>query len=638
MCGLVGFTSFKEQSLDKEKVLQAMSNSIAYRGPDDFGYFIDNKINLGHRRLSIVGLDTGHQPMFSADNNLVIVFNGEIYNYKSLKKDLEDQGYQFHTESDTEVILNLYTQHGLEFPKYLNGMFAIALWDKRRSRLVLVRDRMGEKPLYYQIKNDEIIFASELKAMSKHPHCSREISAQGLNKYLTYEYVPSPFTILEQVWKVEAGEMIVVNEDKVSKSFYWNLPHYRFAEGFSCDDETQAIDEIDALLRNSVKIRLQADVPVGVLLSGGIDSSLITAIASQVQESSQQMKSFSIYFSEASYDESKYIKKIANTFNLDHHSVTVSSKDMLSIFDRLGNIMDEPLADPSIVPTYFLSQLAHKEIKTVIGGDGSDEMFAGYPTYSANKLVQIYNIIPYELRTNITKILNSAIGNLIPISNKNIAIDFKLKQFFRGAGVASEIRFFRWMGGFLDNEKKDILSQNYLEKMLGQLTYEDINRYLSRTEINNETDRLLYLSQKLYLQDDILVKTDRASMQNSLEVRAPFLDHRLVEYVSSLPDAFKLRTLRTKYILKKLAKKYLPPNIIYRPKKGFGIPITQWLQEDLKEPMLDLLSKERLDKQGIFEYQGVKQLIDDHLNHKANNRKPLWTLLSLQLWLNDFYK
>ncbi len=638
MCGLVGFTSFKEQNFDKEKVLVSMCNAIAHRGPDDSGIFIDNQINFGHRRLSIVGLDTGHQPMFSIDKNLVIVFNGEIYNYKSLKKDLEEHGFKFATDCDTEVILNLYTRYGLDFVKYLNGMFAIALWDKNKSRLILARDRMGEKPLYYQMKNDEVIFASELKAMAKHPDCSREISAQGLNKYLTYEYIPSPFTIIDQVWKLEAGEIIVIDKDKISKNFFWNIPHYKFSEGYSTNNEKEAIDELDALLRDSVKIRLQADVPVGVLLSGGIDSSLITAIAAQVKESRDPIKSFSIYFSEASYDESKYIKRIANDFNLDHHSLTVSSKDMLSIFDSLGNIMDEPLADPSIVPTYFLSKLAQKEVKTVIGGDGSDEMFAGYPTYSANKLVQIYNIIPYELRTNITHAINSALGSMIPISKKNIAFDFKLKQFFRGAGVASEIRFFRWMGGFLDGEKKDILSHSYLEKILGQLTYEDINRYLSRTDINNETDRLLYLSQKLYLQDDILVKTDRASMQNSLEVRAPFLDHRLVEYVASLPDPFKLRTLKTKYILKKLALKYLPAEIINRPKKGFGIPITQWLQEDLKEPMLDLLSKDRLNRQGIFEYQGVKKLIEDHLNNKANNRKPLWTLLSLQLWLNDFYK
>jgi asparagine synthase (glutamine-hydrolysing) len=277
-----------------------------------------------------------------------------------------------------------------------------------------------------------------------------------------------------------------------------------------------------------------------------------------------------------------------------------------------------------------------KTVKTVMGGDGADEMFAGYPTYSANKLVQIYNIIPYELRSRLTTLFSKAQGSLIPISNKNIALDFKLKQFFRGAGVASEVRFFRWMGGFLDQEKKSILSENYQNKILGQLTYSDLNRYLSRTNIHNETDRLLYLSQKLYLTDDILVKSDRASMQNSLEIRSPFLDHRLVEYVSMLPDRFKLKTLQTKYILKKVAEKYLPDEVIYRPKKGFGIPITQWLREDLKEPMLDLLSKDRLESQGIFDYQAVHKLIDDHLNLRTNNRKLLWALLSLQLWIDEY--
>lgn len=637
MCGIVGFTSFKDQDFDKEKILSAMCSAIAHRGPDDAGLYIDDQVNLGHRRLSIVGLDTGHQPMFSLDKKLVIVFNGEIYNYQDLKKDLLKQGYQFVTDSDTEVLLNLYKKYGLDFVKYLNGMFAFALWDKERSQLVMARDRMGEKPLYYQVKDNEVFFASELKALSRHPKCSREISSAGLNKYLTYEYVPSPFTILDQVWKVEAGEMIVVSENKIIKNFYWSHPLYKYTEGSSIGNETEAMEEIDALLRDAVKIRLQADVPVGVLLSGGIDSSLITAIASQVKTKPDKIKSFSIYFSEASYDESDYIKKIVNKYDLDHHSQTVSSKDMLSIFDRLGNIMDEPMADPSIVPTYFLSKLTTQSVKTVLGGDGSDEMFAGYPTYTANKLVQIYNIVPYEIRNAITNLMTSAIGSLIPISNKNIALDFKLKQFFRGAGVASEIRFFRWMGGFLDIEKKEILSENYLNKLLGQLTYEDINRYLSRTNINNETERLLYLSQKLYLQDDILVKTDRASMQNSLEIRAPFLDHRLVEYVSTLPDVFKLRTLKTKYILKKLSLKYLPAEIVNRPKKGFGIPITQWLRDDLKTPMLDLLSKDRLERQGIFDYQGIKALVDDHISFKANNRKLLWTLLSLQLWMDDFY-
>lgn len=636
MCGIVGFTSFKDLRYNKEKVLKDMCDAISHRGPDDHGYHITEKINFGHRRLSIVGLSDGQQPMISIDQNLVIVFNGEIYNYLELKSDLIKQGYQFKTHSDTEVILNLYNKYGTEFTKYLNGMFAIALWDSQKEQLILVRDRMGEKPLYYQIKDNEIIFSSELKSIIKHPMCSKQLSLEGLNKYLTYEYIPTPFTIFEQVYKVEAGQIIVCTKEEIKKSFYWNHPYYKSLEGYSSASEEEAIDNIESLLLDSVRIRLQADVPVGVLLSGGIDSSLITALAAKTRTKSEKIKSFSIYFSESSYDESSYIKKMVNAFDLEHQYQMVSGKDMLGIFSKLGQIMDEPMADPSIVPTYFLSKMTAQHVKTVIGGDGSDELFAGYPTYTANKLVQIYNVIPYEIRSSFTNLLIKAQGSLIPISNKNIALDFKLKQFFRGAGVASEIRFFRWMGGFLDNEKREILNDDIQRKMLGQLTYEDINRYLSRTNINHEIDRLLYLSQKLYLLDDILVKSDRASMQNSLEIRAPFLDHRLVEYVSIMPERFKLKSLTTKYILKKLAAKYIPKEIVYRPKKGFGIPITQWLREDLKEPMLDLLSESRLKSQGIFEHKGIKNLIDDHLNYKSNNRKLLWTLLSFQLWFEEY--
>lgn len=627
MCGFVGFSNFKNQN--HPEILRQMLNSIVHRGPDDSGIYENSSMNLGFRRLSIVGLETGHQPMFSSDSKQVIVFNGEIYNYKELRKNLEKQGFIFRTDSDTEVILNLYKKYGNDFLKYINGMFAIALWDLNLQTLILARDRMGEKPLFYQVIDGEIIFASELKALLKHPKTSKEISAINLNKYLTYEYVPSPYTILDQVFKVEAGEFILVQKDKIHKSFYWAYPN-QYIEGASIANESQAIDDLEALLQDSVRMRLQADVPVGVLLSGGIDSSLLTAIASKIKSSPNKIKSFSIYFKENTYDESSYIKKIVQIFDLEHYSQVLSSKDMLNLIPRLGLIMDEPMADASIVPAYFLSKLAGSKVKTVIGGDGADEIFAGYPTYTANKLVQIYNIIPYELRSPITNFL----GKALPVSNKNIALDFKLKQFFRGSGVASEIRFFRWMGGFLESEKKSILTEKYLTEILGELTYSDINRYLSRASIYTEIDRLLYLSQKLYLQDDILLKSDRASMQNSLELRAPFLDHRIVEYAALLPDRFKLKGLTTKYILKKLAAKYLPSEIIHRPKKGFGIPITQWLQEDLKEPMLDLLSKERLERQGIFEYKGVRKLIDDHLALKTNNRKLLWTLLSLQLWMD----
>jgi asparagine synthase (glutamine-hydrolysing) len=633
MCGIAGFTRFNNKNYDASKVIETMCNKIAHRGPDGFGYENQKNVSLGHRRLSIVDLEGGSQPIFNPNNNTYIVFNGEIYNYKSLQKHLEQKNYKLKTSSDTEVVLALYEIYGLDFLEQLEGMFAIAIWNENEQKLILARDRMGEKPIFYQAKDGDLIFASELKSLVEHPSVNRTISAKGFNKFLTYEYIPGPASILKDVYKVEPGQVITFDQNGINKIFYWNYPSYNHLEGDNSFNKEELMFELDELLRTSIQNRLTADVPVGVLLSGGIDSSIVTAIAS---EYTHKLQSFSMYFNEKSYDESSYIKKITDKFALNHHAEYLSPKDMLSIFDELGGIMDEPMADPSIVPTYFLSKMTSKKVKTVLGGDGADELFAGYPTYTANKLIQIYNIVPYEIRTALTNFTKSLIGNVIPVSNKNIALDFKLKQFFRGANVASEVRFFRWMGGFIESEKNSILTDSFKKMASGSFPYEDINRLLSRVNILNETDRLLYLSQKLYLTDDILVKTDRASMQNSLEIRAPFLNHNIVEFAAKLPARFKLRGLTTKYILKQLALKYIPSEIVNRPKKGFGIPITEWLKKDLKEPMLDLLSKESIESTGILDYQGVKSLIDGHLNGSANNRKLIWSLLSFQLWNQEF--
>jgi asparagine synthase (glutamine-hydrolysing) len=633
MCGIAGFTSFHHDYPNRQETITKICNAIAHRGPDEWGYELRPEITLGHRRLSIVGLNNGKQPMTSVCGQVIISFNGEIYNFSELKKQLELEGFKFRTETDTEVIINLYLRDGLDCFKHLIGMFAIAIWDSRNSELILARDRMGEKPLFYQYKNREIIFSSELKALIKAPHASKTLSTTGINKFLTYEYIPAPHTIFEDTYKVEAGEFIVFSGQELSKKFYWKHKSNEF-QGKNFTDENEVEIGLEKILRSSIKQKLYADVPVGVLLSGGVDSSLITAIASE--ESAKKLNSFSIYFNEASYDESKYINLVVNKFGLEHHAQYVSSQDMLAIFDKLGSIMDEPMADPSIVPTYFLCKLAASKVKTVMGGDGADEIFAGYPTYQANKLVQLYNIIPYPLREAFSGILKNSIGNFIPLSSKNLSFDFKLRQFLRGAGVASEVRFFRWMAGFLENEKREVFSSEMQEKLIGEIPYDDLNKYLSRVNIHSELDRLLYLSQKMYLSNDILVKTDRASMANSLEIRAPYLDHRLIDFTALVPERYKLKGFKTKYILKKLARKYLPTEIVDRPKKGFGVPIDKWLREDLKEAMLDLLSESQISKYGILDFKGVKNLIDEHLELKANNRKFLWTLLCLQLWLEEF--
>lgn len=632
MCGIAGFTNFREGGYDKSQVITAMCDALSHRGPDEWGQFHIDDVSFGHTRLSIVGLSDGQQPMTEVLGELSITFNGEIYNYKELKNELVKEGYQFKTHSDTEIILAMYRKHGKACFAYFNGMFALAIWDRRSQELILARDRAGKKPLFYYLDQGDIVFSSELKSLVKHPRFSKKLSAKGLHKFMTFEYIPGPYTIFEDTWKLEAGQVMVLTKNHIHKEFYWNYPSQQF-HGSSVTNEEEAIEGIDKLLNDAVRLRLQADVPVGVFLSGGLDSSLVTAVA--CKQLGEPINSFSIYFNEKSYDESEYIDIVVKKFGLNHHSEYVSADDMLGLVDKLGSIMDEPMADASLVPTYFVSKIAASKMKTVLGGDGADELFAGYPTYLANKLVNIYNIIPFELREFISRSLQQG-SAFLPTSNKNMSTDFKIRQFLRGAGVAGEIRFFKWMAGFTDQEKESVLSPEMQAKLVGDFPYEDVSRYLSRVNIMDELDRLLYLSQKMYLTDDILVKVDRASMMNSLEVRAPFLDYRMVEYAASLPARYKLKRFTGKYILKELARKYLPSAIIDRPKKGFGIPLSEWLSGPLKPVMMDLLSKERLEKQGLFEYEGVKTLIDQHVNGELNQRKLLWSLLSFQLWAKEF--
>ncbi len=636
MCGIAGFSTFKTEPNNKLDIIGRMCDAIALRGPDEWATWADGQMVFGHRRLSIVGLSDGKQPMSLADR-YTITFNGEIYNFRDLRKELEADGVELKTSSDTEVILHFFAKYGTECFSYFNGMFALAIWDAQEQKLILARDRMGKKPLFYYYKNNEIIFASELKALVQHPYFTKTVCHKGLDRFLTYEYIPTPHTIFENTYKLEAAQFMVLNSSGFRTDFYWSYPS---VDSFSMDnlDENQVICDIEDILSDAIKLRLQADVPVGIFLSGGIDSSLITALASKNNNSGHKLKTFSIYFNEKSYDESQHIETITKRFDVEHHAEVVSSRDMLGLFPKLGAIMDEPMADASLIPTYFLSKIAAAEVKTVLSGDGADELFAGYPTYIANKLINIYNIIPYNIRDSITRTVRDSKTSLLPVSFKNMSLDHLLKQFFRGAGIAGEIRFFKWMGGLLESEKSSIYNESFAASLRANLPYEDLSRYLSRVNIYSELDRLLYLSQKLYLMDDILVKVDRASMMNSLEVRVPFLDYRLVEYAAGLPDRFKLNGFKTKYILKKLALKHLPKSIVQRPKKGFGIPISTWLNTDLRAPMLELLGESRLKNQGIFEYAGVKELIDGHFDKKMNNRKQLWTLVCFQLWADEFMR
>lgn len=629
MCGIYGYLSDR-QEIDPA-LLKRMGAALRHRGPDDEGELIlrndDVAVGLGHKRLSIVDLSpTGRQPMANEDQTIWITCNGEIYNYRELREGLAKRGHSFRSSSDTEVILHLYEEVGVRCLDQLNGMFAFALWDSKTKCLFLARDRTGKKPLHFAATAGHFFFASEIKALLQHPLVERQVDYQALNKYLAYEYVPAPQTIFRSIQKLEPGHYLLYRNGGAETVQYWDVPLED--QPISDRTEEQIIEELRALLDRAVRARLVADVPVGLFVSGGLDSGLIAALARRAKES---LECFSIGFEEASFDESRYAAQIARSLGLKHHLKVFGAQEMLGAIRRLPEILDEPLADPSILPLYLLSQFAAQHLKVVLSGDGGDELFAGYQTYQAHKLVTRYDALPRFMRESI-----KAAAFRLPVSHGYLSLDFKLKQFLRGVGVSSEVRFFLWRGAFNNSERNELLSAEIRAQLRHENAYEDIYRYVHKSGLTKELERILYLSMKLYLQDNNLVTVDRASMANGLEVRSPLLDRDVVDFVCRLPMEYKLNGLRTKYILKKAAEGYLPNKVIYRKKQGFGVPLAKWLGGELKDFMLDNLSEARIRRQGIFHYPFVKRLIDQQLAKEKDNREALWTLLVFQTWFDRY--
>jgi asparagine synthase (glutamine-hydrolysing) len=625
MCGIYGYLS-TDKKIDRD-ILRRMGNALRHRGPDGEGEEIQQTaecgIGLGHTRLSIIDLSpAGRQPMCNEDGTIWITYNGEIYNFRELRIELERNGHCFKSNSDTEVIIHLYEEKGVRCLERLNGMFALAIWDRRERTLFLARDRIGKKPLHYCLHNGGIVFGSEIKALLKHPDVAREIDLGALNKYLSYEYVPAPDTIFKSIRKIRPGYFLLFKGGDIRTEKYWDIPLSDNPIGYKTEDEY--VEELREILERSVRSRLVADVPVGVFLSGGLDSSMVAAMA---KRSNKDIECFSIGFDEVSFDERKYAAKVAQSINLKQNLRIFSTSQMLENLEALPCLLDEPLADASILPTYLLSKMTSEKLKVVLSGDGGDELFAGYPTYQAHKLITYFDSLPESLKE-----VARSLAQSLPVSDANISFDFKVKQFLRGAGVSSEIRFFRWMGGLTDSEKRELLSDDLKAALIHHNSYQDIFRYLNQSGLTKDLERILYLSMKLYLQDDILVKVDRAAMANGLEVRCPLLDLEFVEFACQLPTKYKLKGLKTKYLLKKAARGILPDEIIDRRKKGFGIPIARWLRNELKDFMCDSLNETKLKRQGFFNYSYIKKLVDDHLERKVDNRKALWSLLVFQIW------
>jgi asparagine synthase (glutamine-hydrolysing) len=633
MCGIVGFLTSKPVNIPENDILKKMRDVLIHRGPDDEGEHIrplDDQgpfVFLGHRRLSIIDLSGGHQPLSNEDGTVWVIFNGEIYNFKELKEDLERRGHEFKTLSDTEVIAHAYEEYREGCFEHFNGMFAIAIWDGKRNRLVLARDRLGKKPLYYSLINETFIFASELKAIMIYPAFPRKVDPFSLMKYLFFEFIPSPHTIFKDAKKLPAASYLIRDEKGMEVKSYWSpFDSQKVGKNFS---EAEAVLRLIELLKESVNRRLISDVPLGVFLSGGIDSSAITAFAQK--QVPGKVKTFSIGFEDPSFDESKYAWLASKYIGTEHHEQTMTPVDLLNIVPSLPDILDEPMADASILPTYLLSRFTRQHVTVALGGDGGDELFAGYPTYLAHKLAKHYEHFLGAFHPMI-----KMFGNLLPVSDDNISFDFKVKKFLSGIDYPDGVRNSVWLGSFSFRENNKVLSPEISAEFNRDRLVEEISLYEKEYPDNDAMTKLQYLDLRLYLQECILVKVDRAAMACSLEVRAPFLDYELVEFVMSLPSTLKVKGFTSKYILKKAMNKWLPDKVINRPKKGFGVPIAKWIKGPLKELFEDLLAFDRIKREGFLNPEYVNQLLQDHLVSKRDNRKQLWTLLVWELWANHY--
>jgi len=601
-----------------------MTATLAHRGPDDDGFFLDQRVGLGMRRLAVIDLVTGRQPITTADRRYVIVYNGEVYNFHELRKELEGRGRVFRTNTDTEVVLQLFAEFGPASLERLNGMFALAIYDTRKKSLFLARDRMGIKPLYYGVFGDLLVFASEPKSALAHPAPTAAIDRQALAEVLANDYISAPRSIFKGLSKLDGGQTLAAHDGEVTVSRYWTPAPAREPVG-SLADATERLDE---LLADSVERRLVADVPVGVFLSGGIDSSTIAATAARLH--GHDVKTYSIGFEDKSFDETRWSALAARHIGTDHHHRTFSARDLLTAVDDLVGILDEPFGDASIVPTWMLSKFAREEVTVALAGDGGDELFAGYPTYQAHAIAPIYERIPQAVRTHVVGPLVHA----LPVSKGNFSLDFMAKRFHAGAGRTPLERHMRWMGSFTPEDLSALFVDDYLDPHALDHVYDAARQAAGNA--SHPLDAIQRADLRTYLQESILVKTDRASMATSLEVRVPLLDHRIVEFALALPMRWKLRGLTTKWILKKLAGRFLPHAIVHRKKKGFGIPVARWLDTDLRQWAWDLLAADRIRRQGIFRPDAVNRLLEDHHAGRRDNRKPLWTLLTFQMWYDRF--
>ncbi len=632
MCGITGWLKLNgDNSPNSEAVLHSMCEAIVHRGPDSEGLWIDDQAALGMRRLSIIDLKTGDQPVFNCDRSVVVMMNGELYNYREVREDLEKRGHKFTTQSDTEILPHLYEEYGEALVDHVNGMYAFSLWDTRAKKLIIARDRFGEKPLYYGVFDRKLIWASEPKAMLAHPSVTAELDLNALRHYVSFDYVPAPMSIYKGVSKLPAAHILIVENGEIRRRRYWDL---NWTTNFSLSEKTNlslssVAGELRDLLSDAVRMRLVSDVPLGILLSGGIDSSTVAAFATQ--HATERVKTFSIGFEEDSFDESKYARRVAKHLNTEHYEEKLSATTAGDLIGEIGKWLDEPISDGSLIPTFLLAQFVRRHVTVALGGDGGDELFAGYPMYYAHGVAAKYNTIPGFIRSGLIE----PVVNALPVSTSNLSFDYKAKRFVRAAKFDDVERHHSWFGSFSTDQHDKLFTKDVIAKTEADI-YREVRELVDSSTARSVVERMQYADINFYLAEDILTKVDRAAMAVSLETRAPFLDPRVGQFAASIPVEFKLKGKSGKVILKEAMRDLLPHEILHRPKKGFGIPIAEWLKGRLNPLMHDMLGAERLRTQGLFETDYVQRLIKEHESGVASHHKELWTLLVFQLWFDSF--
>jgi asparagine synthase (glutamine-hydrolysing) len=602
-----------------------MCEAIRHRGPDEDGFYFNDGVGLAMRRLAIIDLKGGQQPIHNMDRTSWIVFNGEIYNYLELRRNLEARGYRFYTNCDTEAIIHAYDAYGADCPKHLRGMFAFAIWNESKKELFLARDRVGKKPLLYAIANGGMVFGSEFSALLLHPDVTREIEPEAIDSYLSFMCIPAPLTAYKAIRKLEPGHWLRWRNGEVEIERYWQPD---FSRKIKVDEE-EAGERAIQILREAVQVRLMSEVPLGAFLSGGIDSSAVVALMSEVSD--RPVKTFSIGFEEQDFSELHHARRVAEHVGADHHEFIVRP-DVLDVLPTLVEHYGEPYADSSAIPTYYVSRETRKHVTVALNGDGGDECFAGYERYAAMRLAERYHRLPGALRK---MVIEQAIKRMPEVGSYAKRVG-RAKRFMQAASLPKVERYMRWVSTFDSEAKQELYSPEFIRRTQEYTASDVLKPWFSKANGAGIVDATLLTDTMTYLPNDLLVKVDIASMAVSLEARSPFLDHHVIEFAASLPENLKLRGITTKYLLKRVLKRLLPAENLQRKKMGFGVPLSHWFRGSLQGFLREILLSEKALNRNLFKRESILRLIELHTRGERDFAHQLWTLLMLELWFQRF--